>query len=222
MLADLRRAGREAATKYPARVLPGLGYVGLILMRTLLPRWYESFTPVNGWTFATTGMDGTHFSLLARAGAVRANSPVVVTIPAAAQNFVVGEDLFDFLCLGMVRGYHVLGQLAYDTDPMLRVLTDPTWQPTEDWHDSADFVPGGRQLHVLKFLTKRFGLRPWPNARHFDELQERFGPEVELPPFLAQHHEPVRAVGTATPLRTGAGRSPGRGASRPSTGVRPP
>jgi hypothetical protein len=78
---------------------------------------------------------------LALDGSIRERSPVVITIPAAfpGQNLIVGESLFDFLCLGTYRGYFCPGELAYDPELTLRARTDPSWKPSEDRHYELGF-----------------------------------------------------------------------------------
>src|SRR5436190_1511728 len=137
-------------------------------------------------TFASTGGNGVHFSLLARGGKMDGQSPVIMTNPGGGdgRSWIVGESLYDFLCLGANRGYFALEQLAYSPELTLRVYTDPSWQPSEGWHESVGFAPGEHERRVLEFLTERFGLRPWPSPERFDELQARFGGQLEFPPEL--------------------------------------
>src|SRR5687767_64611 len=76
--------------------------VGLILQIPPGRRDYHC-TPLNSVTFASTGGDGVHFGFLHVEGC--SLSPVVMTVPMSdVHNFVVGESLFEFLCLGAKRG----------------------------------------------------------------------------------------------------------------------
>ena len=94
----------------------GLAELGLIIHRHLDRLSYES-TPSNVWTFASTGGDGVHFSLLDLGEGPTESSPVVMTVPMAfgdrEPNWVLGESLRDFLALGRGIGYFSLDQLAY-------------------------------------------------------------------------------------------------------------
>jgi hypothetical protein len=185
MLDELRRLDRETRLRFPAPYPtdPGLGDLGLIL-RPELERWHYHCTPLNCWTFAGTGGDGVHFSLVAIDDAVRENSPVVITAPAAfpGRNFIGGENLLDFLCLGMYRGYFCLEQLAYDPQRTLRACTDPSWQPSQDREFAMGFGVSEHQGRLLALLVKSFGLRPWSGPGRFEALQARYAGSLGLPP----------------------------------------
>jgi hypothetical protein len=185
LLTTLRSLDKEAATRFtcPLSCPPGFGSIGLILNSRLDQSRYSFCTPLNCRTFAGTGGDGTHFSLLILDGQITKQSPVVMTLPPVGQTVVVGASLFDFLCLGCHRGYFALEQLVYNLDLSLEVYTNPDWGPSEKWHYSVGFVPDkfGRQL--LRFLTESLGLESWDSLNQFRELQERFGPLLVIPPL---------------------------------------
>lgn len=182
LLERLRQVNADAARRFPRRHDAGLGSLGLILDRELDQSRYSFCTPLNCQTFAHTGGEGVHFSFLLQDGMVRENCAVVLTIPAMfGQNFVVGENLFDFLCLGVHRGFFALEQLAYYPELTLEVFTNPNWQPTESWHGSVGFVPGEENRRLLVFMASELELRPWPDAARFALLQERYGGLLELP-----------------------------------------
>jgi len=184
LLDELRRADREVAKRWPNQFDPGLGRVGLILESVLKARSYFC-TPTNCWTFAGTGGDGVHYSLLALGPVISDDSPVVMTLPAyGGLSWAVGENLFDFLCLGSVRGYFGIEQLAYQPETALQAFTNVAWQPTENWHFSTGLSVGADEQRLLEFLTQRFKLKPWVNPERFAELQERFGKLLELPPDM--------------------------------------
>jgi hypothetical protein len=90
-------------------------WIGLNLIDP--PHRYESSaTPINTIAFAETGGDFVHFSLVTSNGKVSDECPVVVTIPSSLdsvweQNFIVGESLQEFLCLGCVAGYDLFEEL---------------------------------------------------------------------------------------------------------------
>lgn len=118
-------------------------------------------TPTNSVVFASTGGDGVHFSLLDTGSGFGDESPVVMTVPMAADpNWIVGEDLLDFLSLGIDSGYFVLESLAYGADF------------EHDIRGSAD----SSLSTFLGELAQRFGLHAW---EHVDErlkfLDERYG-----------------------------------------------
>jgi hypothetical protein len=183
MWSELRRLNETAArelTRPPSD--PGFGELGLILYSELDEFRYGTFTPGNCHTFAHTGGNGVHFSFLTLKGRVDEQCPVVVTNPAAGGlNFVVGENLHDFLGLGCHRGYFALEQLAYHYDLTIRVYTDANWRATDSWHYSVgyDYRPGesrlreGRQA-LLDLLIEHFQLKPWNDPVRFKELERRY------------------------------------------------
>ena len=79
-------------------------------------------------TFAVTGGEGVHFSLLVRNGKLTEDAPVVMTTPTpdAIQNYIVGENLRDFLCLRVNRGYFYLDFLPSDDAFQKRIARHQT------------------------------------------------------------------------------------------------
>jgi hypothetical protein len=190
LLAKLRQADRKAACQFPSTFDSGMGCVGLKMHNRLDMGRYDWFTPGNCITFAHTGGDGTHFSLLLQDGSVTEQSPVVLSVPASGfLNCVIGENLHDFLCLGCHRGFFALEQLAYHWELTAEVYTNPDWKPTESWHHSVGyclgenyrtaFVAGEGAVtveapQVLDYLAKEFTLRQWADPSRFKMLQERY------------------------------------------------
>jgi hypothetical protein len=182
----LRRADKEVARKIPTKAWRGFSTVGLILERKLVADYYDWCTPKNCWTFAHTGGNGVHFSLLARDGAVRDDSPVVLTNPGGmGHSCIVGEDLHDFLCLGALRGYFGLEQLTYNPELTLEVYTDPKWQPSEEWHYAVGYVCGEQERQVLDLLAAWFQLRHWTVRAKFARLQKEYLGQLDLPTDVA-------------------------------------
>jgi hypothetical protein len=184
LLTRLRNLDNEAAIRFPTprTCSPGLGAAGLILDKRLDRSRYEFCTPVNSRTFARTGGDGTHFSLLILDGRITSKSPVVMTVPPDGMTLVVGESLLDFLCLGCARGFFALQEFLYHVDVAIEAYTNPNWQPSENWHFSVGLGPDDDEMTLLAFLADRLGLHPWTNTGHFHELQDRFGGLLEYPP----------------------------------------
>lgn len=184
-LDDLRAIDAEARKRFqlPYRWDPGVGSLGLILNKKLDDYRYELCTPTNCKTFAATGGDGVHYSLLVADGRINEQSPVVITNPGGgdSRSWIVGENLFDFLCLGYYRGYFALEQLAYYPDLTLEVYTNPNWKPSESWHDSVGYVVAEEKQPVLDLLISRFSLRPWTSVEHFHDLQKEYGALLKLP-----------------------------------------
>jgi hypothetical protein len=114
-------------------------------------RWEYTTTPADALTFASTGRNGVHFSLL-RHGA----GPVVMTAPMSfdSPNRVVGADLAEFLALGCRTGYRRLEALAHGFARHELIERVRTGVP-----DMA-----GTELELLGHLAAEFGLQPWPDA----------------------------------------------------------
>ena len=183
MLARLRDAAAAAELRFPGRYWhdAGLGPLGLHLRDRLEANLYEFCTPPDCWVFADTGGDGVHFGLLADAGRLTDESPVVVSVPCYPANVAVGGDLLDFLSLGCRRGYFALEQLAYDRAETVRAYTDPDWRPPAGWHEAVGFLPDAGDLERLAFLTGWFDLRPWADPGRFDVLESRYGDRLAPP-----------------------------------------
>ncbi len=83
--------------------------VGLGLCEPEKPGEYFC-SPKNTRQFALTGGDGIHYSFLLLPDAPLKEGPVVATYPANpdTQNVIVGENLYEFLCLGCRCGYEML------------------------------------------------------------------------------------------------------------------
>ena len=151
--------------------------IGLLLAWPLIPSAYDWCAPTNVLRFAETGGDGVHCSLLLLDGVLSEDSPVVMTVPMAMEdstNFIVGENLRDFLALGSRRGYFFLEQLAYKPEWLLNELAD------------ADF---GEEVAEearasLTAVGNAFDLHPWGGrvADRLEWLKREFFPLLALPP----------------------------------------
>ena len=179
----LRELDKEIARRFPSEYDLGLGGVGLILTPKLPTGGYHC-TPTNSRTFAGTGGEGVHFSFLGQPSEINKESPVIVTIPVAFDhpNFIVGENLFDFLCFGMYRGFFALEQLGNNFEEAFTVYTDPSWQPTENDHYAVGYGVDDHKRAILDLLTERFGLVPWQEPRvKFERLQATYLVRLQVP-----------------------------------------
>jgi len=145
--------------------------VGLLLEVNEGRYGYDS-TPLNADTFAHTGGDGVHFSLLILPERSPEDFPVVMTVPMAETcNFIVGGNLAEFLSLGCRYGYFALEQLAYFRDRTIE-------QIESELH--ADGESGSRD-GLLGVLRDRLRLESWRNVRaRLNELHTLFHPFVRL------------------------------------------
>jgi hypothetical protein len=154
--------------------------IGLMLIRPLAKKYYSS-TPINSFTFAHTGGDGVHFSLVSLGDKESEDSPVVMTVPMnyPEVNLIVGENLFEFLCLGEQLGYFLLEQLVYNEAQTIGWLLNPKKFILEEYgaNPSDSFPPGYylEQERLLGIFRETFGLKPWNNLKsRLDELQNNF------------------------------------------------
>ena len=160
-----------------------LGNVGLYLDSELDQSRYAHCTPNNCRTFATTGGDGVHFSLLIVDGSITEASPVVMTTPAdTGESVVLGDSLFEFLCLGCLRGYFALETLGSGSEQAISPFLNPEWTPTEKWQSRVGLGDSEPKCTILERLRARFQLRPWQSAHRLVELQESYAGLLKKPP----------------------------------------
>jgi hypothetical protein len=132
--------------------------------------WDHDATPVNAVTFASTGGDGVHFSIVEAGDGAR---PVVMTVPMAfdSPNHIVGVDMREFLALGQATGYFCLERLAYawGRQALIAALEGVT----------AD--GDAREASLLGHLVAEFDLRPWPDVEgRLDQLDATYRPHLIL------------------------------------------
>ena len=182
-LDDLRAADIEAAQRFPRPFDQGLGSLGLILDKNLDQSRYRC-TPLNCKTFASTGGEGVHFSILPLGNRPDGQVPVVMTNPGGGngRSWIVGENLMDFLCLGYHRGYFALEQLAYQPEFTIKAYVDPDLVSDDPKSDgSCGFRASVGERQILEFLIRKFELRPWTQVDRFQSLQEKYKPSLNLP-----------------------------------------
>lgn len=145
-------------------------------------------TPTNCCTFARTGGDGTHYSVLALPNRERALCPIIMTVPMSdTPNVVVGEHLRDFLALGCRHGYFGLEGLVYDSDEMLAELNSGGYPADSD----ADVRT------LLMRIETAFEVKPWRDvASRLVDLKSRYYSLLEPP----QPSPEARALLAATDM----------------------
>jgi len=165
------RLGKHAGTGPDDTFFPlGLGLHG----RQGSQQPYDA-TPANSTTFASTGGDGVHFSLLHTT--TPGTAPVVMTVPmqSDAPNHVVGASLREFLALGCRTGYYHLDKLAYGWGRQAEAshLEHGRWEGM-GW-DGETAEATARKLLVA--LSQELDLAPWQDVvQHLGELQARYLP----------------------------------------------
>ena len=173
-LDDLRRVDDVAMRLFAHDYLDeGLGAVGLFLQRVPSNAGYRA-TPVNSVTFGGLGVDGIHFGSVTTGAEVDPQAPVVLTNPVAFDdpnpNVIVGESLWDFLCLGRSHGFANLANLP-DVDAVVEFYSRPP--------GPFEFDP--RIPHVLDLMAEELDLQPWKDVRgRFADLRDRFVGRLEV------------------------------------------
>jgi hypothetical protein len=146
--------------------------IGLILQ---IPPKREEYwcTPLNAVTFARTGGDGTHYSLISVPKSKRSKQAIVMTVPMSDDpNVIVGESLRDFLALGCRRGYFGLEGLVHQ----------PAETMVELKRRKYDEELTEREISMLRLIEKTFHLQPWSSPKkRLAELKRRFYASLELP-----------------------------------------
>ncbi|MBT9395589.1 hypothetical protein KLP40_20655 [Hymenobacter sp. NST-14] len=145
-------------------------YCGLLPVRPLENGDYPC-TPTNTISFARTGGDGVHFSLL-NARDETADGPIVMTVPMMDANLVVAETVAEFFGIGCQTGWFELEQLAYDAPAALAYY-------------AVAPAPASAQEQAFLDLV-RTELRVVPvtlTAERLADLEQRFGPQLQVPPF---------------------------------------
>jgi hypothetical protein len=149
--------------------------VGLILFAPPRNGGYWC-TPVSSLSFATTGGDGVHYSLLAVEGGFADSSPVVMTVPMSMSdtpNVIVGGSLQEFLALGCRFGYFSLEELIYHPDETLAELETRQFGPEA----------GAVERALLQKISAHFNVMPWTEPRRrLEELRSQYGQSIVLPP----------------------------------------
>ena len=155
----------KALGKDPDHVLDPCG---LLLQRPLQRSKYAS-TPRNSLTFARTGGDGVHYSLLEVSGRPSDLQPIVMTVPMAGRNVVLAETFEEFLCLGYHVGWFSLEQVVYD----LAKAADYFAQPDpEAWQDREE---------LLSILRRELGLRHVRlSTVRLDELEAKYAISIDV------------------------------------------
>jgi hypothetical protein len=145
-------------------------YCGLLPVRPLENGDYEC-TPTNTLSFARTGGDGVHFSVL-NARDETADGPVVMTVPMAEANLVVAETLSEFLGIGCQTGWFELEQLAYDAPATLAYYAAPPAPVSAQEHAFLDLVCTELRVAPVALTAERLA-----------DLEQRFGPQLQISPF---------------------------------------
>lgn len=153
---------------------------GLILRRPPLRRErIYRYSPLNSVLIAHTGGEAVHYSFLVLDGHWSELSPVVLTDHDWG-NIVVGENLAEFLRLGLNTGYFLSG---YDLCDPEGNWTNPEAAQRFETKATPVVGPPERFDFQLQRLGEHFGLEPLSGvAERLAELQQRYQPLIEPAP----------------------------------------
>lgn len=148
-------------------------YAGIILDDGPQNRYRCS--PKNTLPLARTGGDGVYYSLLEISDSIQ---PVVMTVPMNFSgsmqdcNWILGENLKEFLSLGYYNGWFSLEQLCYDQAWVLQFYSQENTEA--DYQSSGD-------LQFVKQLRAALGYQHIPlNLKRLIELKELYFSSLEF------------------------------------------
>jgi len=165
-LEEFRKVVEELATETKSD-FPSLyfDYAGMIPIKDKTFRYDSS--PINTEVFATTGGDGVHYSILEISEKIQ---PVVMTVPMnfgdsmRDYNWIIGENLIEFLSIGYFNGWFPIEQLCYDNEWAIEFYSKENME--EDYQNDAD-------IQFVKKLRSKFGYDHIPlNNERLNELAD--------------------------------------------------
>ena len=167
-LEAFRKVVEELATETKSD-FPSLyfDYAGMIPIKDKTFRYDSS--PINTEVFATTGGDGVHYSILEISEKIQ---PVVMTVPMnfgysmRDYNWIIGENLNEFLSIGYFNGWFPIEQLCYDNEWAIDFYSKENME--EDYQNEAD-------IQFVKKLRSKFGYEHIPlNNERLNELADNY------------------------------------------------
>jgi hypothetical protein len=144
-----------------------LDYAGMIPVEDESFRYHSS--PTNTQVFAHTGGDGVHYSLLELSPDIQ---PVIMTVPMnfgdsmEDSNWVIGENLEEFLSLGYYNGWFPIEQLCYDNNLVINFYAQ---------EDLDEDYQNGTGIQFVKKLRTQLGYSHiLLNNKRLLELKEKY------------------------------------------------
>lgn len=140
-------------------------------------------SPTNTKVFARTGGDGVHYSILEISEEIQ---PVVMTVPMnfggsmRDYNWIIGENLNEFLSIGYYNGWFPIEQLCYGKKAIIDFYS--TENMDEDFQKSAD-------IQFIKKLMNKWELVHVPlNIERLDQLADKYFQYLEFNPEFIERH----------------------------------
>jgi len=148
-----------------------------------LDRLYSPSTPLNAVPFGAADGDGVHYVSLTVGSRELCDCPVVKVCPGWGgmdDYIVVGEDLYEFLCLGCRCGYDLIPGAAESSLYEMMVAENQHMNvPLDDW----PYAFAEHRRRVLEYLGNRLQLEPWVDLRgRLGELEVEYLSLIQIPP----------------------------------------
>jgi hypothetical protein len=148
-------------------------YAGMIPIKDDKFRYDSS--PINTEVFATTGGDGVHYSILEISESIQ---PIVMTVPMnfgdsmKDYNWIIGENLDEFLSIGFYNGWFPIEQLCYDNEWVINFYSKENME--DDFQKDADF-------QFVKKLREKIGYHHIPlNNQRLKELEINYFDQLKF------------------------------------------
>ena len=181
-LEEFRKVVEELATETKSD-FPSLyfDYAGMIPIKDKTFRYDSS--PINTEVFATTGGDGVHYSILEISEKIQ---PVVMTVPMSFgdsmrhYNWIIGENLNEFLSIGYFNGWFPIEQLCYDNEWVINFYSAENME--EEYQNDAD-------IQFVKKLRSKFGYNHIPlNNERLSELTDNYFQHLKFNSEFVEKH----------------------------------
>ena len=181
-LEEFRKVVEELATETKSD-FPSLyfDYAGMIPIKDKTFRYDSS--PINTEVFATTGGDGVHYSILEISEKIQ---PVVMTVPMnfgdsmRDYNWIIGENLIEFLSIGYFNGWFPIEQLCYDNEWVINFYSAENME--EEYQNDAD-------IQFVKKLRSKFGYNHIPlNNERLSELTDNYFQHLKFNSEFVEKH----------------------------------
>ena len=132
-------------------------------------------TPINTKIFSRTGGDGVHYSILELSKTIQ---PIVMTVPMNFSdsikdyNWIISENLTEFLSIGFFNGWFLLEQLCYDFNWTIEFYAKENKEI--EYQNDGDY-------QFVKKLMKRFQIKHQPlNIDRLKKLENAYFDELEF------------------------------------------
>ncbi len=137
-LHDFLKIGDKIKQKWGRQFYKYVDFCGLEPVTD--PDYKYDSTPKNSETFATTGGDGVHYSLLTNDIGLADKKVVIMTVPMMDKNIILADSLDEFLGLGYYNGWFPLEQLVYNFNDAIDYYSNPDKSLTLQQNNFLDFM----------------------------------------------------------------------------------